>query len=67
MERKGLEEQKAREAQAEKVPKWQLYCALRQREFDEAHWTRLIDAQFEAGAGDEESRWNTLRESFVLP
>ena len=29
------------------------------------YWTKLIDDQFEQKAGDENDRWNTLRESFA--
>lgn len=67
MERKGLEEQKLKESQAEKQPQWKLYCATEAAYFDQKHWIAVIDRAFEESAGDEEARWNALQESFETP
>lgn len=66
MERKGLEEQKMKEALAEKVPDWTIYCHMSAREevMEADYWTRMIEDQFDKAAGDEADRWNFLQENF---
>lgn len=53
MVRKGLEEQKLKEAMTEKQPEWQLFCYMGESQLTQEYWTSLIDQQFEASAGDE--------------
>jgi hypothetical protein len=45
MERKGLEEQKQREALAEKAPEWSLYCHMSERQevAESSYWKNMID------------------------
>ena len=45
MERKGMEEQKMKEALAEKVPDWKIYCHMSAREevMEADYWTRMIE------------------------
>ena len=68
LERKALEEEKIKEALAEKKPEWQLYYDLEGDEslMTQEYWTKVIEDKFELIAGDEADRWNTLREKFSL-
>ena len=73
MERKNLEEQKLKEALAEKKPDWMLYYSLVDEEETEGvnimsqqYWLNKIEEHFESKVGSEEDRWNELRESFKL-
>lgn len=65
-----LAEQKAREAAAEKEPKWNFFCDLygRKQEFSDGDYWKLYleNAAENVGAGDEEDRWNTLKDNFTL-
>ena len=67
LERKALEEQKAAEALAEKKPDWKLFYDLEGDEdmLTRDYWTKVIEDQFEQIAGDENDRWNNLRDSFA--
>lgn len=60
MERKGLEEQKLKEAMAEKTPEWQLFCCLSEIAYDQAYFKNQVEDAFEHAAGDEADRWNLL-------
>ena len=48
LERKNLEEQKIKEAMAEKKPAWQLYFSLKESDGDtimkQDHWLKVIEA-----------------------
>ena len=68
LERKAFEEEKMKEALAEKKPEWQLYYDLEGDEnlLTQQYWTKVIDDQFELIAGDENDRWNSLRNKFSL-
>ena len=70
MEDKLLAEQRAREALKENEPDWKMYCDLfgRKEEFLlDDYWKLYIENAAEAvGAGDDEDRFNTLKESFKL-
>ena len=60
MEKKHLEEQKAKEAQSEKKPAWQLFYGMRDdcdAFMTKQHWIKTIEAGLESMAGDEEDRW----------
>ena len=67
MERKGFEEQKLKEALAEKQPDWQLYSYSGPESFSDSYWIKMIDDQFEQSAGDENDRWTTLQQQFRIP
>ena len=70
MEDKLLADQRAKEALSEKEPSWLIYCDLfgRKEEFLSGdYWKLYLDsAAEEVGAGDEEDRWNALKENFAL-
>lgn len=63
MEKKGLEEQKLKEALMEKTPEWSIYCYTGEEDLcQQNHWIEMIQRQFDAAAGDETDRWNTLQD-----
>ena len=70
MERKNLEEEKIKEALKEKKPVWQLYYGLEDDDkasvMTKEYWTQLIDGEFEKRVGDEDERWNSMRQDFKL-
>ena len=70
MEDKLLAQQRAKEALSEKEPQWLLYCDLfgRKEEFLSGdYWKLYLDRASDAvGIGDEEDRWNTLKDNFNL-
>ena len=73
MERKNLEEQKLKEAMAEKKPDWLLYYSLVDDEetaggsiMSQQYWLKKIEDDFESKVGSEEDRWSELREGFKL-
>ena len=53
MERKGLEEQKIKEAPTEMTPEWQFYCDLDgdHRLLTKSYWLQLVSSKFEEQAG----------------
>ena len=55
------------EALAEKKPDWKLFYDLEGDEdmLTRDYWTKVIEDQFEQIAGDENDRWNNLRDSFA--
>ena len=67
MERKGLEEQKLKEALTEKQPDWHIFCYMGESQLTQEYWTSVVDQQFEQAAGDEQDRWTTLIKQFKLP
>ena len=69
LEKKALEEQRLKEAMAEKEPEWQLFCDLKgdDQYLNPAHWKNHLDYLCEnQGAGDEDDRWKSLNETFAL-
>lgn len=68
MERKGLEEQKIKEAPTEITPDWQFYCDLDgdHRLLTKYYWLQLVSSKFEEQAGDENDRWEALKKSIRL-
>lgn len=65
MEARGLEEQKMREALAEKTPTWRLYSYMGDVDIcQESYWMDMIKRQFDDAAGDDTDRWKYLTESF---
>lgn len=68
LEKRNLEEQKMKEALAEKKPAWTLYYDLAGTDaiMTQEYWTKLVDSEFEKKVGGEEDRWNELRDGFKL-
>ncbi len=68
MERKGLEEQKIKEAPTEITPDLQFYCDLDRdhRLLTKYYWLQLVFSKFEEQAGDENDRWEALKKSIRL-
>ena len=68
MERKNLEEQKAKDALIERKPEWSIYYDMKSDDsiLTREYWNGIIDTAFNEQAGDEEDRWNELRDNFKL-
>ncbi len=63
---RGLEEQKLKEALAEKSPEWQLYCYMGTTNLGQEFWNSMIKRAFDNEAGDENDRWTLLQTTFKL-
>lgn len=67
MEKKGIEEQKLKEALAEKQPEWKLFCYMGEENIGaQQYWMDMIQRQFDNCAGDEDDRWNTMQKQFTI-
>lgn len=68
LEERELQEQRHREAMAEKEPEWKLYVDIEGcKDFESGdYWRKYLEEEAEQFAGDEADRWTSLAETFTL-